>query len=50
MIADKEKLKTILLHMRPVEVVLDPHNIPSYDVVYRMIKGNVLRSVVSYLS
>lgn len=34
-----EKLKTLLLHMRPVEVVIDPHNIPSYDPICKMLKG-----------
>ncbi|CAD8059529.1 unnamed protein product [Paramecium sonneborni] len=45
-----ETLKTLLLHMRPVETVIDQHNLPSHDPITKMISGSVLKSVISHLT
>ncbi|CAD8137335.1 unnamed protein product [Paramecium octaurelia] len=45
-----ESLKTLILHMRPVETVIDQHNLPSYDPITKMIGGSVIQSVISHLT
>ncbi|CAD8056618.1 unnamed protein product [Paramecium sonneborni] len=45
-----ETLKTLLLHMRPVETVIDQNNLPSYDPITKMISGSVIKSVISHIT
>ncbi|CAD8048051.1 unnamed protein product [Paramecium primaurelia] len=45
-----ESLKTLLLHMRPVETVIDQHNLPPTDPITKMISGSVIKSVISHLT
>lgn len=39
----------MLLHLRPVETVLENNNIPSYDPIAKIIAGTVIKSVISNL-
>ncbi|CAK58417.1 unnamed protein product (macronuclear) [Paramecium tetraurelia] len=45
-----ESLKTLLLHMRPVETVIDSNNLPSFDPITKMISGSVIKSVISHIT
>jgi hypothetical protein len=44
-----EHLKTLIIQMKPIEVVLDSENIPQHDPIAKMFKSNILNCSMSKL-